>query len=608
MQFWMAPPSARGIPVHATAELLPKPCRLAATPFARTIRLLADSILAHRFPIFAAEIVTGPKIEWRHDYINNKSTGLSYFRTIPYLDVARAGDHKWIWELNRHQHLVVLAQAVLLFDDPAYVEEIERQLLSWTEQNPFQRGINWASALEAAFRAVSWLWVLHLAGQRLSRDLQRRIIHGLYRHGLHIENNLSFYFSPNTHLLGEAVALHALAVLLPALPCAARWKEKASRLVAQQMHAQVRNDGSHFEQSTYYHVYALDMFLFHAALSKPDSEFNEKLSRMADYLDALLGPDRLLPFLGDDDGGRWFHPYGERAAFGRATLAAANAYFGENRWTCQESDYWELASWWFDFSPSDVPAAAASSRTFKDSGRVVLRSGATKIVFNCGPFGRGSGGHSHSDALSVVVTADDEEILIDPGTFTYVGDANDRNLFRGSAAHNTIRIDTLDQADAENPFRWANHPQVSLLRWNTSMTEDIAEAECLYRGFRHRRHVYFVKPFALLVVDFVQGAAGNHLIEQLWHFASEQHIAKLCLPGKPERRDGWRSRCFGQREHAPVLAASTRAPLPAVLPAALCLREGTEVDIAFENGAIRFELAIPGGKKEFIVNYESELR
>ena len=34
----------------------------------------------------------------------------------------------------------------------------------------------------------------------------------LYQHGCYIERNLSTYFSPNTHLLGEAVVLHALTV------------------------------------------------------------------------------------------------------------------------------------------------------------------------------------------------------------------------------------------------------------------------------------------------------------------------------------------------------------------------------------------------------------
>ena len=84
---------------------------LAGTPYAAEVERLAERILQHRFPLMGGEIETGPIIDWRRDYASGKSTGLRYFRLIPYLDFERAGDHKPIWELNRHQHLVLLAQA-----------------------------------------------------------------------------------------------------------------------------------------------------------------------------------------------------------------------------------------------------------------------------------------------------------------------------------------------------------------------------------------------------------------------------------------------------------------------------------------------------------------
>ncbi|HJY07014.1 MAG TPA: heparinase II/III family protein, partial [Bryobacteraceae bacterium] len=155
-------PPLPGFPAPASVA-----ARLRRTAFAGVVKQLAGEILAHRFPLFGTCIATESEIEWRRDYINGKVTGTQYFRRIPYLDRNRAGDHKIVWELNRHQHLVLLAQAYALFDEKLYLEEIVRQIESWWEQNPFQRGINWASALEAAFRALSWIWILHLAGNAL---------------------------------------------------------------------------------------------------------------------------------------------------------------------------------------------------------------------------------------------------------------------------------------------------------------------------------------------------------------------------------------------------------------------------------------------------------
>jgi len=270
--------------------LLPTPDEAVAhvrgSELAEELERLAEDICAHRFPILGYVVETGPEIRWRRDSVHDVESGLSYFRRIPYLNAALAGDHKIIWELNRHQHLVVLAQAWRLTGRGEFLAEISRQLESWWDQNPFVRGINWSSALEVAYRALSWIWVYHLAGPSLSAACTARLLNELFRHGVYLEHNLSVYFAPNTHLLGEAVVLHALGALFPHWPRAAKWKSRGGRVVAEEMNKQVRADGSHFEQSSAYHVYATDLFLFHAVLEPPDAAYRNKLRRMADYLAA----------------------------------------------------------------------------------------------------------------------------------------------------------------------------------------------------------------------------------------------------------------------------------------------------------------------------------
>ena len=161
--------------------------------------------------------------------VSGKSSGVDYFRGMPYLDFERVGDHKVVWELNRHQHLVLLAQAWRLTGRPEFLREIEAQLEGWWGANPYGYGINWASALEVAFRALSWIWVFHIAGDAMSESFRRRLLDSLYVHGRHISGNLSVYFSPNTHLMGEAVALHAIGVLFPEFPRARRWRREGGR-------------------------------------------------------------------------------------------------------------------------------------------------------------------------------------------------------------------------------------------------------------------------------------------------------------------------------------------------------------------------------------------
>ena len=558
--------------------------RLRGSSFDTEISKLAERIRRHCFPILGVSVETGPEIRWRRDYCGTRESGASYFRRIPYLSQALTGNHKVIWELNRHQHLVVLAQDYCLHGNLESIAEIAAQLESWFEQNPFQRGINWASALEVALRVLSWTWVWHLAGEALTPKMRRRLLEQIYRHGWHLETNLSFYFSPNTHLLGEAVALHALGALF-AFPESKRWAEAGARVVECQMETQVRDDGSHFEQSTYYQLYALDMCLFYACLANPGDAYRDKLGRMAQYLSALLGSSRNIPFLGDDDGGRFFYPYGEHPLYGRATLATCSVFLGRTEWPAPSNDLAEQGAWWLGrTTATEYVPPSDDSRLFDDAGLAVLRAGDLQVIVDAGSFGSGNSGHSHSDTLSIVARSGESEILIDPGTYTYVGDPEWRDHFRGSSAHNTVRIDTMDQAKPVGPFRWTSQPEVSIREWKPGPLEDILEGECRYRGFVHRRRIIFVKSGALFVVDTVQGPDGDHDIEQFWHLSQAMDLKRFSFSEKFELIQDWRSPAFGRKIRAEVARIRLRSKLPYRIAAAIALRPGCVAVIRKDDG------------------------
>jgi hypothetical protein len=578
---------------------LPLPCgatvaeNLSGSPFSAEILTLAEEILAHRFPILGATVSTGPEIDWRRDYIHNKATGKSYFRFIPYLDFEKAGDHKNIWELNRHQHLVVLAQAELFKTNPAYLNEIRIQLESWWIQNPFLRGINWASALEVAFRALSWLWIDHLVGTSLDpesdTEFRQRLWNSLYQHGAYLEHNLSTYFSPNTHLLGEAVALHAIGLKLGV----GKWRELGARIVREQLDKQVQPDGSHFEQSTYYHVYALDFFLFHYLIAGRPAAYRAKLRQMAHFLSAIVGPARLLTCFGDDDGGRFFHPYGPRDQFARATLATCAALFPEDSLPFEMSDVPVQSAWWLGQMSGTAASAKPETHLFPDSGLAAIARRDVHILIDSGPFGSGGAGHSHADALSLTARIRDREMLIDPGTFTYVANPKLRDDFRGTAFHNTICIDKLNQAEPAGPFRWNQKPSVSRLNWSESSDMVFLDAECGYRGFRHRRRVLVISDELLMILDEINssGPPVEHTIEQFWHLGDARVPILFSDPSAVRLEEGLRSRVLGQKEAASVLCASWHVTLPHLCATAIFFRDEPPEAILKQKG---LDLSIPG--------------
>ena len=155
--------------------------------------------------------------DWHLDPVNRKRAPLVFWSDVPYL-APECGDHKIIWELNRHQHWIALGRAFWLTGDARYRDRFVAELGSWIDRNPPLMGINWASMLELAFRSLSWMWAIQFfvddhkdEGSPWLVDL----LLALDRQLTHVERNLSYYFSPNTHLLGEALALYVAGRALP---------------------------------------------------------------------------------------------------------------------------------------------------------------------------------------------------------------------------------------------------------------------------------------------------------------------------------------------------------------------------------------------------------
>ncbi len=289
----------------------------------------AQQICRHKFDLLGYEgLDYGTDIDWLLDTVHGKRAPLRPWYKIRFLDFDEVGDSKITWELNRHQHLVTLAKAYLLSGKAEYAKELFRQWYDWQQKNPYGLGINWASSLEVAFRSLSWLWLWYLLDgsdclpTRFSADLSR----ALALNAKHIEQFLSTYFSPNTHLLGEGVGLLFIGTLVPDLPNANRWQHIGWDIILRQAQRQVQQDGMHFEQSTYYHVYAVDFLLHSRVLAGVNGLhvplwFDRTIDRMLNVVCAL-GCNGSLPRLGDDDGGRVFDPRRNRAEYLVDPLAA----------------------------------------------------------------------------------------------------------------------------------------------------------------------------------------------------------------------------------------------------------------------------------------------
>ncbi|MGA8212340.1 MAG: alginate lyase family protein [Candidatus Sulfotelmatobacter sp.] len=557
----------------------------------------------------------GTEIDWHLDRAHNKRAPSKPWFKIHYLDFAEVGDSKITWELNRHQHWVTLAKAYRLNGDQRFVNEIFSQWKHWHRANPYPIGINWASSLEVAFRSLSWLWVWYLLGGSpvQPQGLRTEWVCALGVNARHIEAHLSTYFSPNTHLLGEAVALFFVGTLCPELPEAKRWAQRGWQIVLQAAEQQIRSDGLHFEQSTYYHVYALDFFLHARILASLNhipvpTEFDRALEKMLDAL-CVLSRAGNPPQLGDDDGGRVFDPRRNRTEHTLDPLATGAVLFRRGDFKRVADGFREEAIWLlgeqgaaeFDRIPPEEPEK--HSFAFESSGLYAMynREGKEQLVVDAGPQGVMSSGHGHADALSVTVNAGGRPLLIDPGSFVYVGRKSERNTFRGTGGHNTLQVDGLDQAEPNGPFGWGKLPDVKAEKWIIGRHFDLFVGS--HDGYCrsgskiiHRRHVFSLKSKFWLVRDIVLGA-GEHRLDLSWHLApglsmrdsssntfvedAGRGLRIFTVDGhvwSQQLEQGWCAPAYGRKKTASVLRFSTVTKLPAEFVTLLSTSTRTDRD------------------------------
>ncbi len=556
----------------------------------------AEKICQHRFDLLGYEDLDfGNVIDWHLDPVHGKRAPRKVFYKVHYLNFEEAGDSKVTWELNRHQHFLTLAKAYRLTGNSQFVDELQRQWRHWQAENPYPIGINWASSLEVAFRSLSWIWSLQLLeGSRGLPDFRDEWLPSLALHGRHIERYLSTYFSPNTHLLGEGVGLFFLGVLCPELAGANRWKSLGWDIIVRESERQVRDDGFHFEQSTYYHVYALDFFLHSVVLASVNNipvpaSLEKALGKMLNAL-CLLGRHGSPPRFGDDDGGRLFDPRRNRSEHLLDPLATGSILFHRGDLKCAAGDLREETVWLLgaervrQWDELESVSPQMESTSLKDAGFYFLTSAKppAQLLLDAGPQGAQSGGHGHADALSICLRSR-ASLLIDPGTCQYV--ETDRDLFRGTAMHNTLRLDGANQTEPAGPFSWKRLTQTKVEQWIQTPELDLLVAshdgyQRLAQPVTHRRWVVSLKNGLFLVRDIVEGQ-GRHRLDISWHLGRDmqlvgqnvfrvkgasQGLAVVPTQGREwaeeVSKEAW-SPVYGQKAPMTVLNFSTITEVPA---------------------------------------------
>jgi hypothetical protein len=486
------------------------------------------------------------RIDWHFDPVHHRQAPRLFYANVPFLDAA-VGDHKIIWEINRHQYWMRLGRAAWLTGHARYAQAMIADLRSWLDANPPLIGVNWASMLEIGLRAIAWTWAIHcLLGSRGSAlgnqsDPGPRIpdpgpwlvdmFIALDRQLRHVEHNLSYYFSPNTHLTGEALGLYVAGTAFPELAGSARWAATGRRILLAEIDRQILADGGHVERSTHYQRYTLDFYLLAlltarlARDAEAEARFSDASRRLADFTRVIADDQGRVPLLGDDDGGMLWPLTGRECRDLRDSLSVAAVAHDSPQlapWGTTEEAVWVAGPRAVTryIKMCDTPfTEPVLSRALADTGYYVARDNdGTHAVFDTGAHGYMNAGHAHADALSLALTLGNRPLLIDPGTSTYTVNPALRDRMRSSRSHNTVTVDGCSQSAPAGPFRWHSRANARLEEWRHNNGFDWAEG--LHDGYaplQHRRNVLRTISGGWLITDEILGD-GRHSADAHWHF------------------------------------------------------------------------------------------
>ncbi len=428
-------------------------------PFAREIAA-ADALLGGEWTLFGRAVRLADPPAWSRNPFSGDAWPDVSSRDLDYRRTDVAGGAKLVWELGRLTMLPTLALAWHLTGRRAYAELAARWLDDFCARNPLGRGIHHTSGIEMALRVLTLSWTLaFLEGSDLPADPAPAL--GLIaQQALYCRDHLSLGSSANNHLLAEYGAMTVAGALFPALRGADELLAHGHAGLERECLRQIHPDGVSAEQAFGYVPFiweiVLASFLAGEAAGRPvAAAVKERLAASLEFARAIRLPDGRVPQVGDEDDGRVL-----LAAEGWSRLDlvgnALAAWLGADAL----SDEGALARLLLGRRTS--PRAAAEGRQeFAPGGWTVWRAGGLLVLFDHGPLGLGAtAAHGHADALAVLVFRGDDAIALDPGTYAYQEDAEVRDRFRGTPAHNTIHFGDRNQSRILGPFLWGAKARV----------------------------------------------------------------------------------------------------------------------------------------------------
>ena len=561
----------------------------------------AQDVLENRFDTLGSgKVNLGNKINWHCDFKSGKVWDVKPPSQLDFMDLKNPTDVKVPWELSRFHQVWWLGKAYWLTRNEQYARKFVELIDDWITDNPVGLGVNWAVAMEVAFRATNWIagYYFFCESKSISNEFWIRFFKNLYLHGVFIRNHLEYSWRNGNHFLSDIVGLIVLGVFFRSTRFGKSWISWGVRNLEKEMETQVCADGVDYEKSTSYQRLVIELFYTATILCSRNnislaSSFMKRLENMFEFVYSYVRPDGSIPLFGDADDGRLFRFMSEVDINDhRHALCIGAILFNRGDFKITAGRFYQDALWLFGgegferYQMVKTKPKNPESRAFPDGGFYIMRGKSVHVMVDAGDIGMGGmGGHGHNDTLSFEYWVNGEPLIVDSGTYAYTFDVAARQELRGTKSHNTVVVDGKEIATFVGLWMIMNDStDPKVLEWKISDQQDVFEAEhhaydTLPSPVIHRRRIELDKVNGSMQLLDVLDGAGTHMLENYLHFFPEiklqiidpQQIAAIGRNGRYiikadsgnfSVEETWFSRSYGVREKNATLKLSVTGKVP----------------------------------------------
>lgn len=481
---------------------------------------------AYRLTDWLSDPISGKRI--------NSSIGTSLIRTA---NLVNNTDVKNFWEQGHLHPIVTLAQAYMLTSEEKYAEKVKNIIFDFSVNNDCGKTISWKCAMDVAIRLANLVCASFMIKDSKAFKENADGLSGIIaEHTAFVANNYEDKGKfPNNHYLSDLAGVIFGSVFITETrgdKTFEKYLTDALVRLEKETARQINEDGSDYENSTYYHCFVCELLCEVVSLLEENhiafsQEIKQTAQKALDIVKSLDGFSGKMPLIGDQDGSRLFHWYG-----------------------CFDIDRCNFRSL-SRFSQNEAKAKLCGGL-----GLYLIENGKWRVFFKCGDIGTGGKGtHDHNDQLSVCVYYDGIPVVIDSGTYCYTASTQERMAFRCVKAHSTVFFGDKEQNDINDLFSVKTQNQGQLLK----VEENSISGEFKYSDDTiHRRSVTVEEKRVIISDEAVNSTGKARFIispeynmgksEDALTLASENQTLLIKTDGEAHKDCCEVSRAYGKKE------------------------------------------------------------